>query len=136
MAAPLIRQREVIGVIALGKREEQFYDQQAQQAVSAFANQVAVAVVNADLFEDARARTERLSLLNRVSVALAQSLDVENIMEIALSEISQSLQIEQARAPPFSNAKPTARGSWSNTRAGISRPATSSTCKPAPCSST
>ncbi len=101
LAAPLIRQRDVIGIITLGKREENFYDQQAQQAASAFANQVAVAVVNADLFEEAHARTERLSLLNRVSVALAQSLDVENIMEIALSEIAQSLQIERSRATIF-----------------------------------
>ena len=109
LAAPLIRQRDVIGMITLGKREENFYDQQAQQAASAFANQVAVAMVNADLFEEARARTERLSLLNRVSVALAQSLDVENIMEIALSEIAQSLQIERSRATIFERETNAAR---------------------------
>ena len=79
-------------MIALGKRAETFYDKQAEQAMFAFANQVAVALVNADLFEETAARTERLSLLNRVSIALAQSLDTENIMEIALREIAQLLR--------------------------------------------
>src|SRR5690606_30551170 len=38
----------------------------------------------------------RLSLLNRVSVALGQSLDSEDILEIALREIAQVLNVEQA----------------------------------------
>ncbi|MBI1258545.1 MAG: GAF domain-containing protein, partial [Chloroflexi bacterium] len=101
LAAPLVRQRDVLGVIALGKRAETFYDKQAEQAMFAFANQVAVALVNADLFQETGARTERLSLLNRVSIALAQSLDTENIMEIALREIAQLLRIEKARAYIF-----------------------------------
>ena len=101
LAAPLVRQRDVIGVIALGKRSATFYDKQAEQAMFAFANQVAVALVNADLFQETGARTERLSLLNRVSIALAQSLDTENIMEIALREIALLLRIEKARAYIF-----------------------------------
>ncbi|MEO8397292.1 MAG: GAF domain-containing protein, partial [Chloroflexota bacterium] len=101
LAAPLVRQRDVIGMIALGKHEATFYDKQAEQAMFAFANQVAVALVNADLFQETAARTDRLSLLNRVSIALAQSLDTENIMEIALREIAQLLQIDRARAYIF-----------------------------------
>ncbi len=109
LGTPLIRQREVIGVITLGKHEESYYDARAEQAVFAFANQVAVALTNADLFEETRARTERLSLLNRVSVDLAQSLDTENIMEIALREIAQSLRVDRARAYIFERETNAAR---------------------------
>ncbi len=109
IGAPLVRQREVRGLIALGKREANFYDQQAEQAAFAFANQVAVALANADLFEEARARTERLSLLNRISIALAQSLDTENIMEIALREIGQLLRIDRGRGYIFERETNAAR---------------------------
>lgn len=96
MGVPLVNQRNVVGVIALCKAEPRFYDQQAEQAAFAFGNQVAVALANADLFREAERRTQRLSLLNRVSVALGQSLDSEDILEIALREIAQVLNADQA----------------------------------------
>ncbi|MBZ0278647.1 MAG: GAF domain-containing protein, partial [Anaerolineae bacterium] len=102
MGVPLVNQHNVVGMIALAKAEARFYnDLQGQQAAFAFANQVAVALANADLFTEAQYRTERLSLLNRVSVSLAQSLDSENILEIALREIAQTLNMPQARAIIF-----------------------------------
>ncbi|MEP7290203.1 MAG: GAF domain-containing protein [Chloroflexota bacterium] len=69
--------------------------------IKRIANLSAVAIQNAHLFEQTRTRTDRLSLLNRVSVALAQSLDTENIMEIALREIASLLRFERARAYIF-----------------------------------
>lgn len=101
LGVPLVNQGNVVGVIALSKQEDHFYDEQLSQAAFAFANQVAIALANADLYTDAQYRTDRLSLLNRVSVALAQSLDSENILEIALREIAQNLQVNTARALVF-----------------------------------
>ncbi|MBZ0299855.1 MAG: GAF domain-containing protein [Anaerolineae bacterium] len=96
MGVPLVSQGHVVGVIALCKAEPGYYDRQAEQAAFAFGNQVAVALANADLFREAERRTQRLSLLNRVSVALGQSLDSEDILEIALREIAHVLSMEQA----------------------------------------
>ncbi len=96
MGVPLVSQGNVIGVVALCKQESSAYDAQAEQAAFAFANQVAVALANADLFREAERRTQRLSLLNRVSVALGQSLDSEDILEIALREIAQVLHMDHA----------------------------------------
>ncbi len=101
LGVPLVNQGYVVGMIALSKQEPSFYTAQSQQAAFAFANQVAVALANADLFAESQRRTERLSLLNRVSVSLAQSLDSENILETALREIAQVLGIGQARALIF-----------------------------------
>ncbi len=101
LGVPLVNQGNVVGVIALAKQEDHFYDEQASQAAFAFANQVAIALANAKLYTQAQYRTERLSLLNRVSVSLAQSLDSENILEIALREIAQTLHIEDTRALVF-----------------------------------
>jgi len=101
LGVPLVNQGNVVGVIALAKREPRFYDAQAEQAAFAFANQVAIALDNANLYTEAQYQTERLSLLNRVSVLLAQSLDSENILEIALREIAQTIKLENARALIF-----------------------------------
>lgn len=101
LGVPLVNQGSVAGVIALSKVEEGFYDDQAEQAAVAFANQVAVALANARLFHEAERRTQRLSLLNRVSVALVQSLDSEDILEIGLREIAQTLGVERSRALMF-----------------------------------
>lgn len=109
LGVPLLRQGQVVGMITLCVIEPSFYDAQAEQAALVFANQLAVALVNADLFEEASTRMQRLSLLNRVSVALAQSLDNENILEVALREISDALNIEQAKAYLFERETNVAR---------------------------
>ncbi len=98
MGVPLVNQGDVVGVISVTKNELGFYNAQAEQAAFAFANQVTVALANAELFREAERRTQRLSLLNRVSVSLGQSLDSEDILEIALREISQVLNVDYARA--------------------------------------
>ncbi|MEZ4670120.1 MAG: GAF domain-containing protein [Anaerolineae bacterium] len=101
LGVPLVNHGNVVGVIALSKREPNFYDEQSEQATFAFANQVAIALENAALYTGAQHQTERLGLLNRVSVLLAQSLDSENILEIALREIAQTMKVPSARALIF-----------------------------------
>jgi PAS domain S-box-containing protein len=105
MGAPLLSQNEVVGVIALEKREANYYDTNHEQLLLTFANQAAVALRNAQLFDQTTeraaaldAQTRRLELLNRVAVALAQSLDIENIFEITLRETAIALDIEEAAA--------------------------------------
>jgi PAS domain S-box-containing protein len=109
LGVPLMQHNSVIGMVTLGSYQPDFYTDQSEQAVQAFANQMAVALVNADLFEDAHTRTQRLSLLNRVSLSLAQSLDTENILEVALREIASTLDIERARAYMFERDTSVAR---------------------------
>lgn len=100
LGAPLISRGEVVGVIALEKREPHYYTALHEQLVTTFANQAAVALYNAQLFAETRSRAQeldeqaqRLALLNRVSLALAQTLDLENIFEIALRETAIALNV-------------------------------------------
>jgi len=82
LGAPLISKGAVVGVIALEKREANYYTSLHEQLALTFASQAAVALDNAQLFQETRARAlaldeqaQRLALLNRVSLALAQTLD-------------------------------------------------------------
>ena len=105
LGAPLISKGNVMGVLTVEKREPNFYTDLHQQLTLTFASQAAVALDNAQLFEETRARAaaldeqaQRLALLNRVSLALAQSLDLENILEIALREMAITLDVPEGSA--------------------------------------
>jgi PAS domain S-box-containing protein len=105
LAAPLISKGGIIGVLQIEKREPQFYDENYEQLAQTFANQAAVALNNARLFSETQDRAEqlnrqagRLALLNRVSNALSQSLDIENIFEITLRETARALDVNEAAA--------------------------------------
>ncbi len=110
LIVPMITGGLCLGAMHLGSDlSEAFGFEEYRPLVKRIANLTAVALQNARLFEGTRARTERLSLLNRVSVALAQSLDTENITEIALREIAQILRSDHARAVMFERETNTAR---------------------------
>ncbi len=105
LGAPLTREDRVVGVIALEKREPNFYTARHEQLALTFANQAAIALSNAQLFQETRERAraldeqaQRLALLNRVALALAQTLDLENIFEIALREAALALGVEEGSA--------------------------------------
>jgi GAF domain-containing protein/sensor histidine kinase regulating citrate/malate metabolism len=101
LGVPMTRQGTISGILMLAKESPDFYDTQAEQAGLAFANQVAVSLQNATLFNETSTQMERLRLINRVSIQLAQSLDTENILEIALRELTSLLEGERGRAYVF-----------------------------------
>lgn len=105
LGAPLIYQNAIVGVIAVEKEQPYFYSVHHEQLLLTFANQAAVSLNNAQLFEqtnqrasELRNQAQRLELLNRVAVSLAQSLDIENILEITLRETAKALEIQEAAA--------------------------------------
>ena len=105
LGAPLISKGKGLGLLALDKAEAGFYTQNHADLAVAFANQVAVALENAQLFEQSvqralelNERTQRLVLLNRVSSQLNTTLDVHRIVEIAVQEISNALGLAQVIA--------------------------------------
>jgi GAF domain-containing protein len=81
LAAPLVSKGRILGLLALDKTEPHFYPPQAIQILMAFANQAAVALDNARLYEESvqrnqelDGRSRRLALLNRVSAQLSGTL--------------------------------------------------------------
>jgi len=108
LGVPLLSKGVVIGVIALEKAEPSFYKDEQIQAVTTFAGQAAVALENANLFEESARRnleldqrSRRLALLNRLSTELSGSLDPENILEISMREFSQAINCSAVSALLF-----------------------------------
>ncbi len=98
LGAPLLSKGEVIGVIVLEKIEPHFYRNEHVQAMIALASQAAVTLENARLYEDSvrRAgeldqRSQRLSLLNRLSNALSASLDLKSMVKTTSEEMHKAV---------------------------------------------
>ncbi|HEC23887.1 MAG TPA: GAF domain-containing protein, partial [Chloroflexi bacterium] len=102
LGAPMVSGGIVIGLLTFERSEAHAYAPADAQVAAAFANQVAVALENARLFEEAATharelhnRTRRLAQLNRISATLGRSLDQQSILQTAVDEMAQALEIGQ-----------------------------------------
>lgn len=105
LGIPLFAKSELTGVIALEKREVNFYGEDYIQAAMTFAGQAAVALENARLFEESQRRaaeldqrSARLALLNRFSADLGASLEVLPILTLTCQRLADALDLSRAAA--------------------------------------
>ncbi len=102
LGIPLIVKGEVVGLLAMDKREAGFYTPEYIQAASTFAGQAAAALENARLFEESvrRAaeldqRSQRLALLNQLSGELGSSLDINYILKLTAQHLLSAMSASQ-----------------------------------------
>ena len=98
LGIPLIYKSELIGLIALEKREAGFYSKDYISAATTFASQAAVSLENARLYEESTQRaaelndrSERMALLNRLSGELVASFDTDYIFHLTGQELRRAL---------------------------------------------
>lgn len=103
LGVPLVSKGRIIGALALDKTEAHYYTPQAAQILMAFANQMAVALDNARLFNESERRTreldersQRLALLNRVSAQLSGASQLNQVFSVTLTQIVSTLNVEFA----------------------------------------
>jgi GAF domain-containing protein len=78
---PLRLGERVLGILSVQSYSFNAYTPQDVAVVSAIANNVAIAVQNARLFEQAQLRAEELAVLNEMARALTTLLDVDAVAE-------------------------------------------------------
>ena len=105
LGIPLIAKGELIGLIALEKWQASFYSREQIQLATTFAGQAAVALDNANLYEDSlgraaelHERSQRLALLNRFSSALSGLLEADQILQLTAEELRHALNAGQVSA--------------------------------------
>jgi len=98
LGVPLLAKDEVIGVIALEKIEAGFYTFDLVHSATTFASQAAVALENAQLYQQSLQRTDeldkrtqRLALLNRFSGQISSSMDTDTLINITIHELQQAI---------------------------------------------
>ena len=80
LGIPLLYGDDLLGMIALDSVELDHYTQEHAQLALTFANQVAVALQNAQLFEQARQYADRLGVINEVGVEFTSILNVDELI--------------------------------------------------------
>jgi len=82
LAVPILCEEPGPGVIGLESDQADGFDEQDANFVSQLATQAAVALKNAQLFQERSQRVEELSLLYQASLSLASSLEYTDVLDI------------------------------------------------------
>jgi GAF domain-containing protein/DNA-binding LacI/PurR family transcriptional regulator len=82
LGAPMVTSDKVIGVIAVQSyTTPRVYNEHHRDLLSAIANQTAIAIQNARLFEQAQIRAAELAALNELGQALAARLSIDEVLD-------------------------------------------------------
>ncbi len=87
LGVPLTYGTNVLGVMTVDTHQLNFFTQEDAGVVLAFANQVAVALQNAHLFEEARQQVRQLAALSEVGQSLNRALNVNQVLNLVLDAV-------------------------------------------------
>jgi HD-GYP domain-containing protein (c-di-GMP phosphodiesterase class II) len=98
LAVPLLHDAEVMGLVELGDRRRD-HDFRADEIrlVESLANQAAIAIEKAQLFEEEQTRRKELAALYALSRALAETQEVEDIFRLVTSHAVETVPVTFAR---------------------------------------
>jgi len=98
LGVPVQVRGRVIGAILLQSYRLHEYDDEDQRILTTVADQVAVALENARLYEEAQGRAAHLAALNAVIAAAASAPDLPHLLETALDSTLEALGLEAGAA--------------------------------------
>lgn len=99
IGVPLILGDNVLGALAIQDyRTSNRYNEHDLRLLTSFANQAAIAIENARLFEEAQRRAQETSALAEVGREISSSLELETVLEKIASYASDLLQATSAAA--------------------------------------
>ena len=92
MGIPLVARGEVIGMLAVDSREENHFTEEHLRITTAFANQAAIAIENARLYEKNEEQINRLTSLRDIDTAIASSMDLRVTLNILVDQAMAQLK--------------------------------------------
>ena len=94
LCAPLIVRNQLVGVITFTNNKTHYYQKNHLELIQAIADQAAIAVLNAQLFQASQQRANVMAVLAETATAVASSLDVKEVLNQILNQISLAMQVE------------------------------------------
>jgi PAS domain S-box-containing protein len=91
VGAPIRVQGRVIGFLNVHSTTPNFFGPQQAEQLRMFANQVAIALENARLYEEARQRVRELSLLYETGEMVSGTLALDEMLDVALKAVREAL---------------------------------------------
>ncbi len=112
IGVPLLVRDEMIGALMIDSTQPGFYTEADAAIVQALANQAAVAIENAHLFEETRGHVARLKektrdmeLIHQVSRMVSSSLDLTRILETTVEQMVAVFEADHSGILLFDQAK-------------------------------
>lgn len=96
MRIPLISKGNIIGYLSLAGCQPEGYDFRDLLKIKPLAEHVAVAVSNAQLYEEVRQRNRSLAILNNIAVTLNERLDLKLLFSRILKHLLEATQFSSA----------------------------------------
>jgi len=90
VAVPLLRQERVVGVLTLVHPEPNRFDEEHLDLLLSIANQSAIAVENARLYENVTERMREATALHKVSNLLMRTLNLDQVLERVLDILQRT----------------------------------------------
>ncbi len=94
--APIIHEYQIIGFLNLDSDVPGRYTEAIVEPLQAFADQAALAISNARLYEEARRGATDLQILHRVSLDMTTELDVERTLHVIAESATRLLNADGA----------------------------------------
>ncbi len=89
---PLSIGGQVVGVLTADRPQKEPFSPADVATVTALADQVALAVQNARLYDEATGQAERLALVNRIAAAVGGTLQLDSMIETVYEQIAPVFQ--------------------------------------------
>ena len=96
IGAPLIVRDRVVGVLNVDSHRVGAYGQKDAELVSAFADQAATAVANAQLYGEIQRRVQSMTALTETARSVTASLDLDEVLQRITERTIDSLEVEAA----------------------------------------
>ncbi len=104
LGVPMLAGEQVMGAIAVQSTEiANLYTEHHRDLLSAISNQAAIAVQNANLFEQIRERSSQLATLNDVISSASQTLDIRQILSTVLEKTLQTMGFDGGLITMYNN---------------------------------
>jgi len=117
LIVPLMREGEGIGAIGVARREPGHFSADQVELLQTFADQAAIAMENARLFEESRTRSlalartlEEVQALDEVTQAISASLDLRRVLDTVLRHAVRLTKSEAGMIVEFRRATGTFAG--------------------------
>lgn len=81
MGIPLIYRDRIIGMITFDHSEPGFYTKDLETVAVTFANQIAIAIANAQLFREQKSQMKNLDRLLQASQVVASSINLDDVLQ-------------------------------------------------------
>ena len=89
VGAPLRVRGQAIGIIEVDSATAGFFTPRDAERLRAFADQAAIAISNAQLFDETRRRAEHMATLNRIGLTITAGLDIDHVLRSLYEQCQQ-----------------------------------------------